>query len=456
MVILGIGGIGKTTLSTAALHHSDIVAKFTLRYFVPCESTSSSSDLISLTASHLGLDRSGKLVDAILKRFSAGPPCLLVFDNFESPWEPATSRVQVEEYLSLLTDIPHLAVMVSASPDTQTRLTTRQVTMRGAERPGKVRWTRPFLQPLKPLADSAARNTFFDIADDTAYEEEQYIEELLNLTGNLPLAITLVANLAAFEGCKTVISRWKHENTALLSEGDNKSSNLEKSIVVSLSSPRMTSSPNALELLSLLSLLPDGIADRELEQSALPIPDIPKCKTTLLRTSLAYIDYDSRLKVLAPVREYIRTTHRPSASLARPLRRHFHELLSLWETYQELPSGDLVPRLAANLGNLHGLLVHGLEEEGPDLRDTAYSILALNYFSELTARGSSDLMQFIVGLVERTGDDRLHGHYLWSIVHHQNPSDVDLEELSKKGVQCFKNANDRSGEGTSILFSIPA
>ncbi|KAF7325349.1 NB-ARC domain-containing protein [Mycena venus] len=52
---------------------------------------------------------------------------------------------EVEEFLSLLTDVPHLALIV---------------TMRGAERPGKILWTRPFLLPLRPLSNDAARQTF--------------------------------------------------------------------------------------------------------------------------------------------------------------------------------------------------------------------------------------------------------------------------------------------------------
>jgi hypothetical protein len=51
--------------------------------------------------------------------------------------------------------------------------------MRGAERPAKVQWTRPFLQPLKPLAQSAARQTFIDIADATKDPEE--VDRVLSL-----------------------------------------------------------------------------------------------------------------------------------------------------------------------------------------------------------------------------------------------------------------------------------
>lgn len=70
-----------------------------------------------------------------------------------------------------------------------------QVTMRGQERPLNVRWSRPFIQPLKPISDIAARETFRQIADP---EDDTALTELLALTGNLPLAVTLLANMASF------------------------------------------------------------------------------------------------------------------------------------------------------------------------------------------------------------------------------------------------------------------
>lgn len=59
--------------------------------------------------------------------------------------------------------------------------------MRGAERPQKVSWSRPFLPPLEPLSTSAAVEMFLDIADSDY--DEKHIHQILELTGNLPLAI---------------------------------------------------------------------------------------------------------------------------------------------------------------------------------------------------------------------------------------------------------------------------
>ncbi|KAJ7107006.1 P-loop containing nucleoside triphosphate hydrolase protein [Mycena epipterygia] len=141
IAILGAGGIGKTSLARAAMHHSQVAVKYENRFFIPADSAITSVELAALTGSHLGLKPGKDLTKAVVQFLSRGPPCLLVLDNLETPWEALESRGLVEEFLSLLTDIPHLAWII---------------TMRGAERPGKVQWTRPFLQPLKTLSYEAA------------------------------------------------------------------------------------------------------------------------------------------------------------------------------------------------------------------------------------------------------------------------------------------------------------
>jgi hypothetical protein len=99
-------------LAQAALHHEDVAAKYSERYFIPCHSSLTSSDLISTISSHIGFERA-KGSQQILQYFSGDKPSLLVLDNFETVWEPTSSRVDAEEFLSLLTGVPQLAVLVS-------------------------------------------------------------------------------------------------------------------------------------------------------------------------------------------------------------------------------------------------------------------------------------------------------------------------------------------------------
>ncbi|KAJ7099789.1 hypothetical protein C8R44DRAFT_988610, partial [Mycena epipterygia] len=157
IAILGAGGMGKTSLAKTVLHHPDIIARYRTRFFVASDSAPTCIELAALIGSHVGLPPGKNLTKPVLRYFSSSPPALLILDNLETLWEPIESRGEVEEFLSKLSDIGHLGLMI---------------TMRGAERPARVRWTRPFLPPLKPLSDSAARQTFFDIAEDTHASED--------------------------------------------------------------------------------------------------------------------------------------------------------------------------------------------------------------------------------------------------------------------------------------------
>ncbi|KAJ7120766.1 hypothetical protein C8R43DRAFT_1136704 [Mycena crocata] len=152
LAILGPGGIGKTSLARAVLHHPHVADKFEKhRFFVACDSASTKIELVALIGAHLGLKPGKDLTGPIIRFFTGNPASLLILDNLETVWEPMKTRGDIEEFLSLLTDVQHVSLLI---------------TMRGAERPTKVAWTRPFFPQLKTLTQEAARQTFMDITDD--------------------------------------------------------------------------------------------------------------------------------------------------------------------------------------------------------------------------------------------------------------------------------------------------
>ncbi|KAJ7482792.1 P-loop containing nucleoside triphosphate hydrolase protein [Mycena latifolia] len=357
VAILGGGGMGKTSLARAILHHPQIAVKYEQHcFFVACDAASSSVHLAGLIGAHIGLKPGQDLTKPVVRYFSGSPPSLLVLDNMETVWEPKESRTDVEKFLALLEDIEHLALII---------------TMRGAERPANVRWTRPFLEPLKPLTQEAARKTFIDIVDNGYTVEE--IDKILLLADNMPLAIDLIAHLVDYDSLDSVMHHWETERTSLLSEGHNKGSNLDLSISLSLESPRLASMPHSRDLLSLLSMLPEGLADADLVQSKLPVENILACKTALLRTSLAYIDDQKRLKALVPIREYMQKMHPPMAHMVQPLLKHFLQLLEVHVVYYGTASSPgIVTRITSNFANIQNVLVKGLKQDNPDLVKTIY------------------------------------------------------------------------------------
>ncbi|KAJ7490778.1 hypothetical protein FB451DRAFT_1361532 [Mycena latifolia] len=432
IAILGPGGIGKSSLALAALHHEQIVDKFPDRYFVPCDSAHSPADLLSLIATYFGLE--GKSTKAILKYLTKLPgQAVLVLDNIETCWEPQGSRLAVEEFLSQLANVKHLALIL---------------TMRGAERPSKVQWSRPFLPVLSTLSSSAARDTFRDIADD-CLERDDEVDELLAYTDNLPLAVTLMASLVSLEGGDSVIERWKAQGTSILSDGADRRNNLNKSIAMSLSSPRFRSTPEAQDLLALLAMLPDGMSITTLNQITSFNPNMLKCMTTLRRTALVYFsDNGQHVNTLVPIREYMRTHSEPPTLLLERTRDHFYDLLNIFSDVEEPPPGGSFRPIISNLGNIRSILQHFTQQPGPHMKDVVRAIIQSSNFTYYSGYGTLDLLLSIDELAKGLGDPRLYGEYLTTVAK-SHDEEIDVDALMLESIRCFESVQDLSAQAKS-------
>ncbi|KAJ6483293.1 hypothetical protein C8R45DRAFT_1149202 [Mycena sanguinolenta] len=425
IAILGPGGIGKTSVAKVLLHHSNIINKYNeFRFFVPCDSAVTGKDLVQLVGDHLSLKAGQKLEQAVLNHLSSTPPCLLILDNLETAWEPTDSRKGVENFLSSLSSIEHLALII---------------TMRGAERPVNVQWTRPFMAVLEPLGDAAARQVFADIADPNETED---FEKVLKLSNNLPLAINLLAQLVDVEGCSTVLSRWERENVSMLSDGYDKRSNLEMSIQLSLSSPRMAVLPQAKQLLSLLALLPDGISDTELRLMSLPIADVLECKSILLRTALAYKS-GKQLKVLVPIQEYMQKVHPPSRDLVQRLLGDFQELFDMQQKYGAMMSGlHVFNRLRSNLVNIRNVLLYELRQEH-ELENIVPYVLLLHSVARILNQQSLSLISQLPSVISNLGNSHLETLYIIGLIETWSSKPIsDADILIKKVLRYFEHPVD--------------
>ncbi|KAJ7474960.1 hypothetical protein FB451DRAFT_1465264 [Mycena latifolia] len=429
VAILGAGGMGKTSLAKTTLHHPDIASKYEQCFFVLADSVTTSIGLSVLIAEHIGLKPAKDVTPQVLHYFATHGPSLLILDNMETSWEPLESRGEIEELLSKLTDI----------------------TMRGAERPAKVQWTRPFLAPLKPLSDVAARDTFFAIAEDV--HDSKDVDEVLSLTDNMPLAVDLIAHAVDLEGsCSAVLARWKSEKTSLLSAGNDRKSNLDTSITISLSSSRM--SGGAKDLLSLLSILPDGLSDVELVQSKLSINDIMACKATLLATSLGYIDDKRRLKSLVPIREHMQCVYPPSPLLIHPLQKSFHQLLEVYQQYPRTQQGaGRIKHIALNVGNIRELLLRGLNQDNPNLAETIECTLSMKFFMADMGSGYYHMIPMLMDQIEAVlpghCDEKVKAQLMtWKFQSRSPTLSTDADLLITQAISHFHQFNDPALEST--------
>jgi hypothetical protein len=261
--------------------------------------------------------------------------------------------------------------------------------------------------------------------------------------------VDLIAHLADYEGCSNVLTRWKTEKTSLLSAGYDRKSNLDASISLSLSSSQITS--ESKQLLSLLSILPDGLSDMELVQSNLPIQNILKCKVILLATSLAYQDDKKRLQSLVPIREHIQQLSPPSPFLTQSLCEHFYSLMELYKKYDGEQLWPVIYQITLNLGNLQAVLQQGLHNGNPNLVRTMYCTLSLNSFYRLTGRGRTMLMDYISSVLPQPCVHRLEISFITEVLL-SDRSTLIQEQLIEKAVTHFQYLNDPALE---CKYSIP-
>jgi tetratricopeptide (TPR) repeat protein len=273
IAILGPGGYGKTTLAHAVLTVDIIREHFgDSRYFVPCESVTSSGALLTELGKTLGVVKGGS--DNLWSRIQAAlssKDSIICFDNFESAWDQQVeTKHSVEELLSRVTELPHLTVLL---------------TMRGAERPARTHWTQPFLEPLETLGHDAAKEIWQAISEN--YDD--FSEKLIEAVDYVPLAVDLLSHLSQVTLPELLWEEWNSKWTKAIQTGqEHRLSNLEYSIQLSVNSGRMKANPSAKNMLGVLSMLPDGLHVKQLGKfkGMLVDLDVTLCLQTLLQCSL--------------------------------------------------------------------------------------------------------------------------------------------------------------------------
>ncbi|KAF8912195.1 hypothetical protein CPB84DRAFT_761367 [Gymnopilus junonius] len=384
--ILGSGGIGKTTVALSVIHHEDIQKKFDgQRFFTSCEAATSTDLLISGLVTTLELDVEETKVNTlqtILRRLRHAP-CLLILDNFETPWDPLQNRPSVENLLAELTSLETVTLIL---------------TMRGSQRPAGTLWSQ-VVPPLQPVDEASAISIFKAIAN----KDDQYVVSLIRAVDCVPLAVTLLANLAAVDGetTKALWSRWKEEYTSMIENGGDRLNNIEVSIQLSLSSSRMRRDPGALSLLSALSLLPDGVSSKTLEACVKGFPDtlsIKKAISTLRQNALVYEDSNKDLRILSLIRLYICRQYPPS-SKARSFIYDYFTKLALHGTSYHDPSIRSTLQREAN--NISAILVDALAFAGKENVDTVIqATINFCHFTYVSGKGSSQAIGFAVEKLE--------------------------------------------------------
>ena len=338
VAVLGAPGIGKSTICLAALHDEAVARRFgDRRWFIRCDGARSAETLLSGLAAELGVVGGGPpggVADQVSAVLGAGL-AVVVLDNFETPW--AADPLPVEELLRAVAAIPGAGVAITA---------------RGTGRPAGLRW-RDFAM-VSPLPLAEARRLFLAVAG-PGLAADPRLEELLAGLDGVPLAVELMAYAAQGQpDLAEVTQRWRDERTAMLTRmgGARRELSVPVSVEASVTAPLMTGPGR--QLLSLLGVLPDGMAREDLAEL---LPGAGLAAAAVLRQlGLAFSEGD-RLRTLAPIREHTAGAHPPErADLDRAIS-HYVELAATTGGQVGRSAGaQAVARLQAETGNIAAML----------------------------------------------------------------------------------------------------
>jgi hypothetical protein len=203
IAIIGGGGFGKTTLARAILHDPKISECYKDRYFLSCEAMADVDALLLGICNMLDIKATPSAMLASIRRRLETSTTLLCLDNFETPWEPPSTRTKIEDVLASISDIPRLSLII---------------TIRGTQRPSKVAWSHPQLPPLPTLSSDSAHEILQNICPN--HEVDDFTRQLLDGVDGIPLAITLISTLLRDgESSRELWTRWTKEQTAVVETG---------------------------------------------------------------------------------------------------------------------------------------------------------------------------------------------------------------------------------------------
>ncbi|KAF9789220.1 hypothetical protein BJ322DRAFT_526902 [Thelephora terrestris] len=317
--LTGTGGLGKTAIALAVLHHPRVVRKFSdRRRFIRCDEFPNSLvnflDRIS-TVIGAGITNVTSLVP--LRPFIEAQPMILVLDNAETILDEHTQDgTAIYQVIEELCRLRGLCLIITS------RLSIIPSDCKRVEVP--------------PLSSGAAQEIFYRIYPEG--ERSDLVNGLLERLDFHPLSITILATVASRKSWdyQRILEEWEKQKVKVL-QTNHESLHLAASIEVSLDSPTFKNlGPKAREILGVVAFFPLGINGKKLDWLLPEVSDREDMIDTFCALSLTS-RYKGFVTMLAPLREYLRPEDLRSSSLLWGVKEQYFSRLHLAD--EELQPG---------------------------------------------------------------------------------------------------------------------
>ena len=363
VALTGAGGIGKTSIALAVLHHDRIKVRFgDNRRFIRCDqSPASCTHFLARLSKVIGAGTENPEDLTPLRPFLSSQETLIVLDNAESILDPqGTDAREIYAVVDELCRFETICVCITSRVTTIPQHCKRLV--------------------VPTLSIEAACDTFYSIYNDGGRSD--IINNLLQRVDFHALSVTLLATTASHNmwDYDELAKEWDTHRAQVLQTDHNNS--LAATIELSLASLTFQKlGPDARELLGVVAFFPQGVDKKHLDWLFSTVPDRKStfdkfCVLSLTRPSNGYIT------MLAPIREYLRPRDPRSPPLLRTTKDRYFTRMSV-DIYAEKPSfreGEWIKSEDVNIEHLLDVFISINADAGDALDACAHFMEHLYWY----------------------------------------------------------------------------